>query len=96
MTTKCERFEVEIGMRQHGALDARETARLDGHLTTCASCRDFAAAGGDFDLALERQVATELETVEWRAVEDGVTRLQRSYRRKLWLAPLFVLQVPLI
>ncbi len=96
MTTKCERFEVEIGMRQHGALDQRETARLDGHLATCAGCRDFAAAGGSFDLALERQVAAELQTLDWRAVEQGVTRVRRSYRRKLWLAPLFVLQVPLI
>ena len=96
MTTECERFEIEMGMRQHGALDARETAALDRHLTTCTSCRDFAAAGGNFDMALERQVAAELRTVEWRAVEEGVTRLQRSYRRKLWLAPLFILQVPLI
>jgi anti-sigma factor RsiW len=92
----CDRFEVEIGMRQHGALDAEEERTLDAHLATCASCRAFAASSGTIETALRKQVDAEVATVDWRAIEDGVRRMQRSYRWKLWLAPLFLLQVPLI
>ncbi len=96
MDRECDRFELEIGMRQHGALDAREEAALAAHLATCESCRAFARATGDGEAALKRQVDAELAQVDWRALHRGVERLQRSYRLKLWLAPLFILQVPLI
>lgn len=91
----CDRFEVEIGMRQHGALDAEEERTLDAHLAGCASCRAFAASSGTIETALRKQVDAEVATVDWRALEDGVRRLQRSYKRKLWLAPLFLLQIPI-
>jgi hypothetical protein len=92
----CDRFEVEIGMRQHGALDADEERTLDAHLAGCASCRAFAASSGTIETALRKQVDAEVATVDWRALEAGVRRLQRSYKLKLWLAPLFLLQIPLV
>lgn len=96
MGPDCERYEIEIGMRQHGALDPAEEARLDAHLAGCASCRTFATAGGDIDSALKRHAEVDAAAVDWKKVEDGVGRLRRAYRRKLWLAPLFLLQVPIV
>lgn len=95
MATECDRFELEICMRQHGALDAREEAALDAHLAGCAGCARFAAGGGGIDAALQRNVLEEAAAVDWTALRDGVTRWQRRQRLELWLAPLFLLQVPL-
>jgi anti-sigma factor RsiW len=91
----CERFEVEIEMRQHGALEPAEEAALDAHLATCDSCRRIAAESGATDAVLRDNARREIAAVDWSAIERGVTRLRRAYRRKLWLAPLFLLQVPL-
>jgi hypothetical protein len=93
---ECDRFEVEIGMRQHGALDRKEEAALDAHLVGCAACRQFAVASGDTEAALRTRAASDVRLVDWSELQRGVHRLGRSYRRKLWLAPIFLLQVPLI
>jgi hypothetical protein len=95
MTPDCDRFELELGMRQHGALDAAEEAALDAHLAGCASCRRFADTGDVFDSTLRRRAAAEAATVDWTHLERGVHQLQRSHRLKLWLAPVFLLQTPL-
>ncbi len=96
MTTECGVFEVEIGMRHHGALDSKEEAGLDTHLSTCASCRAFARSGDDIVEALQRSTSAEVKEVDWNKLHEGARRLRASYVRKLWLAPLFVLQAPLI
>lgn len=92
----CEKFEIEIGMRQHGALDAAEEAALDAHLAGCESCRAFAAEAGGFETALKRRAEEEVKQVDWERLLRGVRALRTNYRLKLWLAPLFLLQVPLI
>jgi hypothetical protein len=96
MASECERFEIEIGMRQHGALDPKEDEVLNAHLESCAACRQFAAANGGIEAALKHRVATDAAGVDWKKLQNGVHRLQRSYRRKVWLALLLVFQVPLI
>jgi hypothetical protein len=96
MPAACERFEIEIGMRQHGALGAAEAVDLDAHLATCATCRAFAASQMGLEQTLHQRTAAEVARIDWQALERGVARLRRSYRLKLWLAPLFFLQVPLV
>jgi hypothetical protein len=96
MASDCERFEIEIGMRPHGALDAREERALDEHLARCGACRRFALDGGDVTTALSERAAADLERVDFTAMHAGVERWRRNCRLKLWLAPLFLLQVPLI
>jgi hypothetical protein len=96
MASDCERFEVEIGMRQHGALEPKEELALTAHLAGCPSCQEFAASGADMLAALERQAKVEAAQVDWDDLQRRVRRLERSYRRKLWLAPLFILQIPLV
>jgi len=91
----CEKFEIEIGMRQHGALDAAEEALLDAHLATCDGCREFARLSGATASTLQADVRDEVARIDWGAMERGIARLRRNYRLKLWLAPLFLLQVPL-
>jgi hypothetical protein len=95
MSGDCERFEVEIGRRQHGDLPADEAAALDAHLASCASCRRFAASGHHYEEALARRAQAEARQVSWEAVWGRVRKLHRNYRLKLWLAPLFLLQLPL-
>jgi hypothetical protein len=92
----CDKFEIEIGMRQHGALDAAEEAALDAHVATCESCRKFAASTGAFEATLKRRADEEVERVDWDRLLRGVRELRTNHRLKLWLAPLFLLQVPLI
>jgi anti-sigma factor RsiW len=96
MPTECDRFELEICMRQHGALDAAEESALDAHLAGCAACAQFAAGGGRFEDAVQRQVRAETSRVDWSRLQERVTSWQRWHRRKLWLAPLFLLQIPLV
>ena len=91
----CENYEVEIGMREHGALDAVEAAALDAHLATCAGCRAFAAGSGSIETALKERVAEEAAKVDWARLQREVMAWRRNYLLKLILAPLFLLQVPL-
>jgi hypothetical protein len=94
--SKCERFELEIGMRDHGALDAAEEAALDAHLQTCGSCGAFAAASRGVDSALRQQSGSDVANLDWSRLRADVTRTARRDRLKLWLAPIFLLQVPFV
>ena len=95
MNPDCERFEIEIGMRQHGALDASEEAVLDAHLAGCRACRAFAGASDALTASLRQRVEADVAAVDWSEIQRGIVRLRRSYRRHLWLAPIFLLQLPL-
>jgi len=96
MSADCERFELEIGLCEHGLLDAARSAALDAHLATCASCRSFASVARRAEAALRRQSESDAETIDWGRLSANTARIRRSYRIKLWLAPIFFLQVPLI
>jgi hypothetical protein len=95
MSRDCERFEIEIGRRQYGALPPDEEAALDAHLAGCASCRRFEASGRHYQEALSQRASAEASQVSWETVWGRVRKLHRNYRLKLWLAPLFLLQLPL-
>jgi hypothetical protein len=95
MSNDCETFEVELGMRQHGALEPERVAALEAHLAGCASCRAFAAATGRQATFLRAAAADDAGNVDWDKMQRGVEALRRAYRRKLWLAPLFLLSLPL-
>lgn len=95
MNPDCERFEIEIGMREHGALDAREEAGLDAHLAGCRACRAFAGASDALTASLRQRAGADVAVVDWSEIQRGIVRLRRSYRRHLWLAPIFLLQLPL-
>ena len=70
MTTECERFEIEIGMRQHGALDAREEVALDAHLRGCPTCQRFAATFGGIETTLRQRVeAVDVTGLPWTEVD---------------------------
>jgi hypothetical protein len=95
MSGDCERFEIELGRRQHGALPPDEAAALDAHLAGCASCRRFEASGRQYEEALAQRAQAEGSQVNWETLWGRVRKLHRNYRLKLWLAPLFLLQLPL-
>src|SRR6185295_12650287 len=95
MSGDCERFEIDIGRRQHGALPPDETVALDAHLAGCASCRRFQASGRHYEEALAQRAHAEASQVRWETIWGRVRNLQFTYRLKLWLAPLFLLQLPL-
>ncbi len=95
MSNDCETFEVELGMRQHGALEPARVAALEAHLAGCASCRAFAAATGGQAASLRAAAEDESGRVDWDRVQEGVEGLRRSYRRKLWLVPLVLFALPL-
>jgi hypothetical protein len=94
MATQCEEFEVKIEMAAHDALDAAETRALGAHLHECASCRHFAERTGALADALKHEVKQEQTRTDWSRLEGGIARLRRAHRLKLWLAPLFLLQLP--
>jgi len=96
MSGDCERFEIDIGRRQHGALPQDEAVALDAHLAGCPSCRRFEASGRHYEEALAHRALAEGNQVKWETVWGRVRRLHRNYRLKLWLAPLFLLQLPLV
>jgi hypothetical protein len=91
----CDRFEIDVEMRRHGALDAVEERTLDEHLAGCAGCRLYADEGGTVEASLRASAEEDAAQVDWDRLHRGVLRLRRSYRWKLWLAPLFLLQTPL-
>jgi anti-sigma factor RsiW len=95
MNPDCERFEIEIGMRQHGALDAGAEAVLDAHLAGCRACRAFAGTSDALTASLKQRARADVAAVDWSEIQGGIVRLRRSYRRHLWLAPIFLLQLPL-
>jgi hypothetical protein len=95
MTSDCERFEVEVGMRQHGALDEARIAALEAHLAGCPSCRQFAATTSLHTTTLRQEAARDAAAVDWTRVHDGVRALRRSQRTRLWLAPLILFSLPL-
>ncbi len=96
MSSECEQYELRIGMRQHGALDASEESELLARLAGCNSCRSFAANSGSIDEALRQQAAADLAEVDSEKLQHRIRRMYRAYRLKLWLAPLFLLQIPVM
>jgi predicted anti-sigma-YlaC factor YlaD len=95
MENDCETFEVELGMREHGALDPARMASLDAHLAGCPACRTYAESSGTHTTSLKREAELEADHVDWEHLQRGVHRLRRSYRLKLWLAPAFLFLFPL-
>jgi predicted anti-sigma-YlaC factor YlaD len=95
MTSDCERFEVEVGMRQHGALDAARLAALEAHLAGCPACRKFAEDAARQEDSLRSGVARDAATVDWTRIHEGVRTLRRGQRRRLWLAPVLLVLFPL-
>jgi anti-sigma factor RsiW len=66
----CGRFAPLVHDRVDGALDAGAQADLDGHLASCAACRELAA-----DLEAMRRTASELPDFTPRAeVWAGISR----------------------
>jgi hypothetical protein len=96
MTRSCEEFELDLVMREHGALVPAAAGALDDHMAGCPACRRFAADGSDVEDALRRIAARDAERIDWERVHAGVRSLRRGQRLKLYLAPLFLLQVPLV
>jgi hypothetical protein len=95
MSPACDELQVQIGMRQHGALPAGQAAALDQHLEGCLYCQGFARGAGQVEATLRERAEREAAGVDWESLQGRVRRLALSYRRKLWVAPLFLLQLPL-
>lgn len=72
----CEEFEIAIEMKRHGALAPSDDAALEGHLFTCASCREFRRSTEDAQSVLRTHAQLELKHVQWE-------RLLRTFQRRL-------------
>lgn len=75
----CRDFEVLLSLRATGALDARETARVEGHLAVCASC---AADAEDTAAALALTSLPEPTEAERRTYRDLPARTLAALRRR--------------
>jgi len=74
----CEPFQVLVSLRAADALDAAESARLEGHLAACPSCRAEAAAGAE---ALALAALPPVSEAERRALRDLPARTLDALRR---------------
>ncbi len=83
---KCRDFEVLISLRAADALDARETARVEGHLALCEACR---AAADHTAAALSLARLPPVSETERRVFRDLPVRTLAALRlagdrRSLW------------
>jgi hypothetical protein len=84
MTTAAdphEEFEIAALRRARGALDGDLTRRLEAHLSSCDSCRSFAAAAEATAGALRGLARTATSSRDWDAMRSAF-RAHRNARRR--------------
>ena len=74
----CERFEIAIEQRRHGALAPDEVALLEAHLATCASCVAFDRAGQTMEETMRNATTETLSNMSWSRIEERFATWQRG------------------
>ncbi len=74
----CERFEIAIEQRRHGALTPDEVAPLEAHLAMCASCAAFDLAGQTMEETMRNATTETLSNMSWSRIEERFATLQRG------------------
>jgi hypothetical protein len=75
----CERFEIAIGKRRHGALAPDEGAALAAHLSGCASCAASDRLGQTLDERMRSMTADTLQETDWVRIERRFEIWRRSH-----------------
>jgi anti-sigma factor RsiW len=87
MTDPCDRWEIEIERRAHGALGPGEAEALAAHLAGCGRCQAFAGLVGQVNSRLQQDASVAAREADWPAIERRVEERARRMRRSGWLVP---------
>jgi hypothetical protein len=87
MADGCERFEIDIEQRAHGALGADEGQALEGHLASCERCRGFARLVTETEARLKSAGDEAARAAQWPAIERSLAEQTRRMKRSAWLVP---------
>ncbi len=101
MSTECSRLRTLLGVYVLGAIEPAERAQVDGHLSTCARCRDELASLAGLPALLSRVTEEQLtqlgpppgELFDSILAEAGRENRSRRRRNIVWLAAAAVVLV---
>jgi hypothetical protein len=79
----CDRFEIAVEMRRHGALDAPAVAKLDAHLASCEACRRFDALSKSSEEAMQGAAAAIGRSMDWESARARVHSIVEAKRRTI-------------
>lgn len=79
----CQRFEIAIDQRLHGALGEDEASALEAHCATCEGCRAYEDSARSTDLVLHSLAGEARVTVDWDRIDRAIRMELRARTRKL-------------
>lgn len=82
----CDGFEIAIEMRLHDAADRHASDRLDAHLATCPSCRQFEIEARTSEKTMRGRVRPLENSFDDARIREKIRRAQRNP----WLTPVLV------
>lgn len=93
---KCEFWKQEISAMLDGALDAREKARVDRHLSGCDECRDFFEHHSRLTRFIRNSaLAVDPPEILWQKIENKIAVQSPQTERPSALEPILAwLRVP--